>query len=56
MIDILSGRCTEHGWLSEAECRGAYCLRCDEPEMFEDENSDPFECEECFDAGEWNNT
>lgn len=40
MIDILTGRCTLHGWLSDKEHAGGYCLRCEFPEDYEDDNPD----------------
>jgi hypothetical protein len=43
VLDILTGRCTVHGWLSEAECKAGFCLRCDEPGdalAFDDEYED----------------
>lgn len=32
MIDILAGRCSVHGWLTEAERKAEYCFRCEEPQ------------------------
>lgn len=34
MIDILTGRCTEHGWLTPPEIASECCYRCEFPELY----------------------
>lgn len=37
MIDILTGRCAEHGWLTPPEIRSGCCYRCEFPELYSDD-------------------
>ena len=34
MIDILTGRCTEHGWLTQPELASECSYRCEFPELY----------------------